>query len=221
MTHRLAVLPEGSIGTGRKRILSLPLRVCVVGLLFAPLAPGGCRSADEPLRRRRDLADLDRLLRLMQQRLTLMHEVARWKWNAGQPITDPQRERELLQSGVEHGRARGLSPELVRSFFSAQLQAARLVQQGDFDRWKVNKQKPFADARSLAELRRRIDQLNGELSDALAEVRPWLSGPAVQQALPQRAEEILTGHGLAGVRETAIAPLRATSPCLRAGGPEG
>ena len=37
---------------------------------------------------RPDLATLDRLLGLMQQRLTLMHEVARWKWNAGQPVTD-------------------------------------------------------------------------------------------------------------------------------------
>ena len=57
-------------------------------------------------------------------------------------------------------------------------------------------------------LRRRIDQLNSELIDALAEVLPWLWAPTVQQALPQRAEEILTGNGLAGVRETAIAPLR-------------
>jgi len=30
--------------------------------------------------------------------------------------------------------------------------------------------------------------------------------------LPQRAEEILPGNGLASVRETAIAPLRTTSP---------
>src|SRR5262249_43876298 len=44
---RLAVLPEGGIGTARKRILSLPLRVCVVGLLCVPLAAGGCRPADE------------------------------------------------------------------------------------------------------------------------------------------------------------------------------
>jgi chorismate mutase-like protein len=139
MTHRLAVLPEGGIGTARKRILSLPLRVCVVGLLFVPLAPGGCGPADVPVLPRRDLADLDRLLRFMQQRLTLMHEVARWKWNAGQPITDPQRERELLHSVVERGQGKGLDPELVRSFYSAQMEAARLVQQADFDRWKANK----------------------------------------------------------------------------------
>ena len=37
---------------------------------------------------RPDLATLDRLLALTQQRLTLMQEVARWKWNAGQPVTD-------------------------------------------------------------------------------------------------------------------------------------
>ena len=161
---------------------------------------------------RPDLATLDRLLGLMQQRLTLMHEVARWKWNAGQPVTGAERERELLHSVVERGRGKGLHPELVRSFFAAQLEAARLVQQADFDRWKANKQKPFADTKGLALLRQRIDQLNSELIDALVEVRPWLSGQTVQQALPQRAEEILTGNDLAGVRETAIAPLRTTSP---------
>ena len=88
------------------------------------------------------------------------------------------------------------------------MEAARLVQQADFDRWQANKQKPFADTTSLAVLRQRIDHLNRELIDALADVRPWLSGPTVQQALPRRAEAILTGNGLAGVRQAAIAPLR-------------
>ena len=161
---------------------------------------------------RPDLATLDRLLGLMQQRLTLMHEVARWKWNAGQPVRDAEREREVLHSVVEGGRGKGLEPDLVRSFFAAQMEAARLVQQADFDRWKANKQEPFTETVSLTVLRQRIDDLNRELTDALAEFRPWLSVQTVQQALPQRAEEILTGNGLASVRETAIAPLRATSP---------
>src|SRR5262249_8221983 len=143
MTHRLAAIPEGRIGTARKRFLSPPLRVCAVGLLFVPLAAGGCGPADVPLLPRRDPAALDPLLRLMQQRLTLMHEVARWKWTAGQPVTDAERERELFHSVVERGRGKGLDPDLVRSFFAAQLEAARLVQQADFDRWKANKQKPF------------------------------------------------------------------------------
>jgi chorismate mutase len=179
-----------------------------VGLLLVALAASGCRPADVPVTPRRDLADVDRLLRLMERRLALMHDVARWKWGAGKPITDPERERELLQRVVERGRGKGLDPELVRSFFAAQMEAARLVQQVDFDRWEAQEPKPVADTTSLAVLRQRIDDLNRELIDALAEVRPRLSGLIVQQALPQRAEEILTGDGLAGVRETAIAPLR-------------
>jgi chorismate mutase len=135
-------------------------------------------------------------------------DVARWKWSTGQPITDPTRERELLQSVVERGLARGLDTDLVHSFFAAQMEAARLVQQADFQRWKANRQKPFADTTSLTVLRQRIDQLNRDLIDALAEIQPSLSGQTVQQALPRRAEEILTGNGLAEVRETAIAPLR-------------
>jgi hypothetical protein len=88
------------------------------------------------------------------------------------------------------------------------MEAARLVQRADFERWHATEQGPFADARSLAVLRRWIDQLNGELIDALAEVRPSLPRRAVQRALPRRAEQIVTGDGLAAVRETAIAPLR-------------
>src|SRR5262249_47128164 len=116
MTYRLAVLSQGGIGTARKRILSLRLRMCVVVLLFVPVAAGCCQPADEPVLPRRDRADLDRLLRLMQQRLTLMHEVARWKWNAGRPVTDAERERQLLHSVVERGRGKGLDPDLVRPF---------------------------------------------------------------------------------------------------------
>ena len=164
--------------------------------------------ADVPVAPRRDLAALDCLLRLMEQRLALMHEVARWKWNVDKPITDPERERELLRTVVERGRGKGLDPELVHSFFAAQMEAARLVQQVDFDRWKAKKQRTFADTTSLAVLRQRIDDLNRELIDALAELRHWLSEPTVQRELPQRAEEILTGSGLGGVCEMAIAPLR-------------
>jgi chorismate mutase len=192
----------------REHLLSTLVRLCVVGLLLVSLVLSACRPADVPVAPQSDLANLDQLLRLMKQRLVLMHDVARWKWSTSRPITDPERERELLQGVVESGRGKGLDQELVRRFFAAQMEAARLVQQADFDGWKANGQKPFADTTSLTVLRQRIDDLNRELIGALAEVQPWLSRPTVQQALPRRAVEILTGNGLAGVRETAIAPLR-------------
>jgi chorismate mutase-like protein len=182
--------------------------MCVVGLLLVSMAASGCRPTDVPVAPRSELSHLDRLLRLMERRLALMHDVARWKWKAGKPIEDPKRESESLQVVVERSRGKGLHPDLVRSFFAAQMAAARLVQQADFDRWKAKEQEPLADTTSLEALRQRIDQLNGELIDALADVCPWLSGLTVQQALPQRAEEILSGNGLASVRDTTITPLR-------------
>jgi chorismate mutase-like protein len=182
--------------------------MCVVGLLLVSMAASGCRPTDVPVAPRSELSHLDRLLRLMERRLALMHDVARWKWKAGKPIEDPKRESELLQGVVERSRGKGLHPDLVRSFFAAQMAAARLVQQADFDRWKAKEQEPLADTARLDVLRQRIDQLNGELIDALADVCPFLSGPTVQQALPQRAEEILSGNGLASVRDTTITPLR-------------
>jgi chorismate mutase len=175
------------------------------------LLTGGCRPTVAPP----DLSALDRLLSLMGQRLALMHDVARWKWTTGKPIQDPQRERELLQGVVKRGQLRGLDPDLVRAFFAAQMEAARLVQQADFDRWRAEKRGQFKDTPSLATLRQRIDDLNGELIDALIEVRPLLDGRPLQQALPARAEEILDGDGQADVRETAIAPLRRDPPAGR------
>jgi chorismate mutase-like protein len=182
--------------------------MCVVGLLLVSTTASGCRPADLPVAPRSELSHLDRLLRLMERRLALMHDVARWKWKAGKPIEDPKRESELLQGVVERSRGKGLHPDLVRSFFAAQMAAARLVQQADFDRWKAKEQEPHADTTSLETLRQRIDQLNGELIDALADIFPWLSAVTVQQALPQRAEEILSGNDLASVRDMTITPLR-------------
>ena len=119
------------------------LHMQVVVLFLASLAAGGCRPSAVPEVASRDRADVDRLLHLMQQRLTLMDDVARWKWTAGQPITDPKRERELLERVVERGRDKGLDPELVRRFFAAQMEAARALQQAKFDRWSADKQKPI------------------------------------------------------------------------------
>jgi chorismate mutase-like protein len=181
----------------------------VNGFVIVSLAvPGVCQCGKLPQSSRGDLTGLDRLLRLMGQRLTLMHDVARSKWNARQPIAAPQRERELLRRVVEQGRARGLDPKFVESFFVAQMQAARLVEQADFDHWKTVKQMPFNGTTSLPILRRRIDNLNRELLDVLADVSPVLSSAAIQQALPQRAEKILVGVCPAAVRHTAIAPLK-------------
>jgi chorismate mutase-like protein len=163
----------------------------------------------------------ERLLRLMRDRLALMHDVARTKWNANRPVADPEREETLLHDLEEKGREHGLDPEFTRAFFAAQIAAARQVQEADLARWREDRRGLFADAPDLAALRRRIDGLNGELLVALAEARPRLGDADTREHLRRYAREALAGEGITdGVRSAALAPLVASRPDRRPGGPE-
>ena len=160
-------------------------------------------------------SSVDRLLDLMRQRLLVMHQVARWKWNTRQPIADPPREQALLAALLTRSRPHQLDPAFTRAFFSAQMEAAKQLQQADFDQWQAAQHGPFADVPDLAtELRPRIDALSDDLLTALATVRPFLDDAATRNLVQQRAAVILTGDGITdGIRAAAIEPL--TQPAHR------
>src|SRR4051794_38404992 len=103
------------------------------------------------------------LFRLMRERLALMHDVARTKWNAQRPVGDPEREQELLQAMEAKGKEHGLDPTFTGAFFAAQIAAARSIQEADFQRWHADNHGPFEDVPALTTLRQRIDSLNSEL----------------------------------------------------------
>ena len=100
----------------------------------------------------------------MTQRLLLMHDVARAKWNARKPLADNGRETIMLRVLAEKGRVLGMEPEFTYGFFAAQIEASRLLQADDIRRWKAERHGPFADAPDLnGDLRPRIDKLNDKL----------------------------------------------------------
>jgi chorismate mutase-like protein len=149
----------------------------------------------------------------MRDRLALMHDVARSKWNTNRPIGDPEREQALLREMEEEGRRHGLDPELTRAFFAAQIAAARQVQEADLARWRAEGRGPFDGAPDLAGLRRRIDGLNRQLLAALAEARPHLDDAGTREQLRRWAREALSGEGVTDdVRSAALAPLAAPRP---------
>lgn len=161
----------------------------------------GCRQpAPPPV----DTQAVDRLLTLMNERLALMHEVARFKWNEKKPIADVIRERELLEAMAAKGAAMGLDPHQVRWFFASQIEAAKIVQQADHTRWAEEKRGPFETVPALAALRSQIDELNVKLLAAMLETKDV---PAV--IVLERAETILAGDGITpNVRSAATAPWR-------------
>lgn len=120
--------------------------------------------------------DVDYLLLLVQKRLVFMHEVARTKWKMQLPIEDLEREFLMLNEVVAEGEKLGLNPEIVRAFFSAQIQAAKLIQADDFlwfdeeeDLWDENlREQSVLDLK--LEIRPYLDQMNRDILVALTKV---------------------------------------------------
>jgi len=81
------------------------------------------RGNGSPAQPKKSLADsaplavADRLLGLMKDRLLLMEDVARAKWNAKKPIADPEREKQFLDKMQAAASSYKLDKQLVHAFF--------------------------------------------------------------------------------------------------------
>lgn len=133
-----------------------------------------------------------RLVGLLRQRLALMPDVARWKRASDRPVSDPERERQLLAVMVERGTEEGLDPSRVADFVSAQFAASRQWQQELFDQWEQSEpdaDTPVPDLQQ--ELRPEITRLSGEMLETLAEIDALAveQPEAVRQAMLNQAEQ--------------------------------
>ena len=137
---------------------------------------------------------------LVDERLSLMPEVARYKWNQQAAIEDLPRDRALVESVRALAAARGLSPDRAAAFFEAQIEASKVIQRELFAQWKAAGQGRFDSVVDLAtQIRPRLDALNPRLLDALAAV------PA-PVARPQLGEFKASAFSPAAV-QAAVAPL--------------
>lgn len=187
----------------RKGIRLPTVLLFVLVVLYAALL----LRSPAPQSPRPDTTAVDHLLELMQRRLALMHDVARWKWNHQQEIADPAREQAFLEAMADKAKEKGVDQDLVRRCFRAQIEAAKLIQQAEFDAWKAEQRGPFADVPDLQkELRPRIDALSQELLDALIKAQSTLKNKQTAAKVRERARTIMTDVP-EDVRQQAIAPL--------------
>ncbi|MGV0035476.1 MAG: transporter substrate-binding domain-containing protein [Candidatus Azotimanducaceae bacterium WSBS_2022_MAG_OTU7] len=82
------------------------------------------------------LAD-ETLYRLINERLSLMEQVAAHKWINAQPIAAPEREVFVIGKAVDDGLQYGITTRSSSAFFAAQIEAAKDIQQCWFDRWET------------------------------------------------------------------------------------
>ena len=107
------------------------------------------------------------LYRLINERLSLMEQVAAYKWINEQPIAVPERETLVISNAVRDGLQYGITTDSSRAFFSAQIVAAKIIQQCWFDRWE--EEKPPETAEDLAGVvRPKLISLGREIVSRLA-----------------------------------------------------
>lgn len=82
------------------------------------------------------LERVEALGRLINRRLSLMKDVAAYKWEHRIPIEDLQREKEVLESSIQAAESMGLNPTASSRFFEQQIELAKSVQQYWFDQWE-------------------------------------------------------------------------------------
>ncbi len=105
-----------------------------------------------------DAKAVQSLVQAIDERLTLMRDVAAAKWLSGAPILDAAREAVVLQQVATRAESLGLDPVTTQAFFAGQIELARDVQQRWHDAWKqAGHCAPCDEPMELQAVRERID----------------------------------------------------------------
>jgi cyclohexadienyl dehydratase len=80
---------------------------------------------------------VDAVLRLADERMSLMPAVAAYKWVNKAPITDPERERAVTTRAIDIARTMGLAAEGIQAVFDLQVRAARESQVRLHEAWRA------------------------------------------------------------------------------------
>lgn len=158
---------------------------CVAALLMTGCAADG--SASTPTDPPPGPADdgLGRLVQLAEQRLGTADTVAAAKWGPQAPITDPVREKAVLDTAAAEAAQRRLAPEETVAIFQDQIAASKVVQFGLFSDWSADPDRAPSSAADLSGVRGTLDRITVELLDQLAATRTARTGPGCAVALRQ------------------------------------
>lgn len=147
-----------------------------------------------------------KLVTSMTDRLKISREVAWAKYRKHSEINDPAREASILASLQSQGRQIGLTDAVVTSFFKAQMQASKCVQQELVNGWNTGQKTPSSAPKDLQkEIRSELDKISHAMLVEWKAVFPLSRSPELQHY----AEEQIHGHGFSWrVGKLAASPLR-------------
>lgn len=156
------------------------------------------------------LAPLDSLgvwVQRVAARNATAHDVAAYKFVAGRPIEDPQREAAVLAEKRDRAVQRGVDPDAVVHTYRQLIEANKLLQHADFQRFLLGRTP--SPPPSLDAIRERIDTLDERLLSQWAQLDDVRAAPDCPRQLARAIA--LQGTRTSPLDEaTRIALVRAT-----------
>lgn len=156
------------------------------------------------------LAPLDSLGAWVQRvaaRNAMAHDVAAYKFVAGRPIEDPQREAVVLAGKRERAVQLGLDPDAVEAAYRQLIEANKLLQHVDIQHFLLGRTP--SPPPSLDAIRERIDTLDERLLSHWAQLDDVRAAPDC----PRQLARAIARQGMPGAPlddATRIALVRAT-----------
>ncbi|MGW5860824.1 chorismate mutase [Streptomyces sp. NPDC055239] len=153
--------------------------------LLAGAAAGAVAAAPASVASAGPYARLHPLVDLAAQRLATADLVAAAKYGTESPIDDPAREQQVLDDVARQARELGADPEATVRIFRDQIEANKVVQRELHRRWDADPaQAPTPEERpDLAEVRKEINRVNGELVRGIADSPSARSAPSCRGLL--------------------------------------
>jgi chorismate mutase len=152
---------------------------------------------------------LDTLLRLIGERLAVMPDVARHKYNSGAAVEDLPREAQVIEDVTAQAVEAGLDKDLAAKFFQAQIDASKMIQSERIAAWKAEGHAPFTDVSDLKTvIRPKLDALTPAMLAALKDALPELKLGGAGERLEAYAAE--QGAENQAAFRRAVVPLTAT-----------
>lgn len=104
-----------------------------------------------------------KLASLIIERLEMAELIAEIKWNATQPIDNPEEEAAFMQRILTKAEPLSLDKNLVTEFFAAQIEASKMIHIEKFQAWVVEGVHKHAATSDLDILDKRMQEIDKEI----------------------------------------------------------
>lgn len=93
---------------------------------------------NQSLLTKEDKACIQELFSLLQHRLQIARDIAKWKWNYRLPIDERDKEKKLMKEILRQALEENIDMQLCTSVIMSQIIAAKAVQIESFEEWIKN-----------------------------------------------------------------------------------